>query len=138
MGDRRASRCTPVPARAGFEVLFGASLALAPLPAPTPANLAAVRDALTTWGVTTVVIPDQPGLPVYEQGRSPTYAVGLMTAAIGIAPAYDHAAWVWSSVPRRTVPLLVSSAAFTACTTGSVAADPRPESVPECVLRSAR
>ncbi len=125
-------------AQAGFEVLFGASLALAPLPAPTPANLAAVRRALTTWGVTTVIIPDQPGLPVYEQGRSATYAVGLMTAAIGTRPAYDHAAWVWSSVPRSTAPLVVSNAAFTACTTGAVAADPRPESVPDCVLGSAR
>ncbi len=125
-------------ARAGFEVLFGASLALATLPAPTPANVAAVREALTTWGVTTVVIPDQPGLPVYEQGRSPTYAVALMTAAIGVAPAYHHAAWVWSSVPRESAPLVVPTAAISACATGAAATDPRPESVPDCVLGSAR
>ena len=85
-----------------------------------------------------MVVPDQPGLPIYEQGRSPTYAVALMTAAIGVAPAYDHEAWVWSSVPRSSPPLVVSTAAFTACTTGAAAVDQRPEAVPDCVLGSAR
>ena len=78
------------------------------------------------------------GSPIYEQGRSPTYAVAFMTAAIGVAPAYDHEAWVWSSVPRSSPPLVVSTAAFTACTTGAAAVDQRPEAVPDCVLGSAR
>ncbi len=125
-------------ARAGFEVLFGASLALAPLPAPTAANLAAVRTALAVWGVTTVVVPDQAALPVYERGRSAAYAVALMTASIGVRPAFEHSAWVWSSVSPTPAPVAVSAAAFRACTIGAVAADPRPEAVPDCVLGSAR
>ena len=63
-------------ARAGFVVLSRASLPLGPAPLPTRPNLVAVRQALALWRVTTVVVPDQPGLPVYEQGRSPPMRSG--------------------------------------------------------------
>lgn len=123
-------------ARAGFEVLFGASLALGAPPAPTSANLAAVRHALVAWGVTIIVVPVQEDLPVYEQGRSSAYAVGLLTAAMGRPPTYRHSAWMWSSVgsTARDVPMTV--AAFDHCTIGAVASGPSPSAVPGCILRS--
>ncbi|HVB92854.1 MAG TPA: hypothetical protein VND67_00935 [Acidimicrobiales bacterium] len=129
-------------AEAGFEVLFGASLALGPPPGPSAANLAAIRQALTTWQVTMVVVPDQPGLPSYDQGRSPAYAVGLMTAALGRPPHLDHSAWVWSSVGTRTPPPAIPMGAgrFEACTTGpaagSASATAR-RAVVDCVLAAA-
>ena len=56
-------------ARAGFEVLRRVTGAGVP-PAPTSANLAAIRQALVAWGVTIIVVPVQEDLPPYEQGRS--------------------------------------------------------------------
>ncbi len=103
------------PARAGFEVLFGASFPLVPAPVPNRSTLAAVRQALRLWEVTTVVVPDQPGLPPYEQGRSAAYAVGLFTAALGRPPVYQHAAWVWAGVSHMGAPVPMTAAAFGAC-----------------------
>jgi hypothetical protein len=106
-------------AEAGFEVLFGASLALGPAPGPSAANLEAIRQALAVWQVTMVVVPDQAALPSYDQGRSPAYAVGLMTAALGRPPRYDHSAWVWSSVNSSASPAIPMDAIrFDACSTG--------------------
>jgi hypothetical protein len=69
--------------------------------------------------VTMVVVPDQPALPSYDQGRSPAYAVGLMTAALGRPPRYDHSAWVWSSVNSSASPAIPMDAIrFDACSTG--------------------
>ncbi len=121
-------------ARAGFDVLFGASLALGRAPGPSPANLAAIRQALAVWGVTTVVIPDEPAAPPYDQGRSTSYAVGLLTAVMGRRPAYEHAAWVWSSVAVKGTPIPMTASAFDDCTTGAVASLPSRQAVPTCVL----
>jgi hypothetical protein len=123
-------------ARAGFEVLFGASLPLGAPPAPTRANLAAIRHTLVAWGVTIIVVPVQEELPVYEQGRSSAYAVGLLTAAMGRPPTYDHSAWVWSSVGSASRAVPMTPAAFDHCTIGPIASDPSPSAVPDCVLRS--
>ena len=101
-GRRRGARGPARPGRGRPGRLRGAVRRLLPprgaAPRPTAANLAAVRRALADWRVTTVVVPDQPDLPLYEQGRARAYAVGLFTAALGEAPTYDHSAWVWSAV----------------------------------------
>lgn len=125
-------------ARAGFAVLFDASFSLAPPATPTPANLAAIRSALTVWGVTTIVVPDQPELPVYVLGRGPAYAVGLFTAAMGRPPTYSHSAWVWSGVSVRGPAVPLTDARFAACTSGAAAVAPSPQAVPDCVLGSGR
>jgi hypothetical protein len=119
-------------AKAGFQVLFSASLPLGPAPGPSPSNLAAIRAALTSWEVTTIVIPDQPNLPRYMQGRSSAYAVGLLTAAMGEPPNYSHSAWVWSAVAVQSQPFTISPASFDACVNGSVS----PKTVPGCIARS--
>ncbi len=118
----------------GFTVLSGASLPLGPPPLPTPANLTAIRGALATWQVTTVVVPDQSGLPAYDRGRTTAYAVGLFTAALGTAPRYAHSAWVWSSVRTAGAPVPVSTPRFTACTAAGPAAPTDPGAVPACIL----
>ena len=121
-------------ARPGFEVLSAASLPLGPAPDPTPANLAAVRQALALWRVTTMVVPDQPELPVYEQGRSTAYAVGFLTAVLGVAPVRDRAAWVWGSVASAPAPVPVAPAEFARCTAGPAASAAGVRAVPGCVL----
>ena len=133
-------------ARPGFEVLSGASFPLGPAPDPTPANVAAVRQSLALWQVTTLVVPDQPELPVYEQGRSAPYAVGFFTAVLGTAPAYEHSAWVWETVRTAPQPVPVPGDRFAACTTGTTgtpgttgttgrpASSGDPLAVPRCIL----
>ena len=121
-------------ARPGFEVLSAASLPLGPAPSASPANLASVRTALDLWRVTTMVVPDQPGLPVYERGRGPAFAVGYWTAVLGEAPVYEHSAWVWNSVAAAPAPVPVSDPAFVGCTTGAPATAVGRQAVPSCIL----
>ena len=124
-------------AKAGFNVLFGASLPLGPPPGPSEANLVAIRQALAIWQVTMVVVPDQPALASYDQGRIPAYAVGLMTAALGRAPHFDNSAWVWSSVntDMAPLPIAMSETRFDACTTGAAAVAASHHAVSDCVLQ---
>jgi hypothetical protein len=122
-------------AKAGFEVLLDASLPLGAPPGPSPSNLAAIRAALEMWKVTTVVVPDQSVLPLYERGRSNAYAVGLFTAALGRRPVYGAGAWVWSvASDTAAAPVSLSDAAFATCVTGPPSTTPSPEAVPTCVL----
>ncbi len=124
-------------ARPGFEVLSAASLPLGPAPLPTAASLSAVREAMRLWRVTTVVVPDQPGLPVYEQGRSGAYASGFFTAVLGTLPTHVDDAWVWDRAGGAPPAAPVSAAGFTRCTTGATAASPDRLAVPVCVLAAA-
>ncbi len=121
------------PERPGFEILSRASLPLGPPPLPTATNLLAIRRALRGWGVTTVVVPDQPGLPTYDRGRSVGYAVGLFTAAIGNAPARQAQAFVWTLEPTLHAPIPMAAASFAHCAGGALPGS----SVAACVLRSA-
>jgi hypothetical protein len=125
-------------AEPGFRVLVDASLPLGPAPGADPTTLAAVRRALAAWEVTTIVVPDQPGLPIYDQGRSPAYAAALFTAVVGRPPRYVASAWVWSGVTRPGAALVVPSAAFALCTTGPPAHSASPLAVPDCIIASAR
>ena len=123
-------------ARPGFEVLSAASLPLGPAPVPTPAAVTAVRRALALWRVTTMVVPDQPGLPVYDRGRGAPYAVGFLTAVMGAAPVYRHSAWEWDTVATAPAPVPVGAVAFARCTSGAVAQSTGPMAVPQCILSS--
>jgi hypothetical protein len=121
------------PEAPGFDVLARASLPLSPPPLPTTTVVRSVRQALAGWGVTTVVVPDQPSMPTYNRGRSVPYAVGLFTAVLGEAPDLQASAWVWHSVGRAGPPVPLSPAAFDACTdvTGTAASG---SAVAACVL----
>ena len=130
-----------VGARAGAEEIANrdlgrASLLLDPAIAYSPGTIAAVRAAIFHAGVTRVVIPDQPELPLYEQGFHPSYAVGLMTAALGSAPRMEASAWVWT--PSASVPALtIAPSAFTSCVGPLARAPGAPEAVPDCLVAAA-
>jgi hypothetical protein len=121
-------------AKAGFQVLLDASLPLGPAPVPSRSNLAVIREALDLWEVTTVVVPDQDALPLYERGRSNAYAVGLFTAALDRRPVYRDSAWVWSAGSDPSPPMSVTDTAFTACVTGPPSTAASPQAIPTCVL----
>ena len=123
-----------VPARAGAHqraalVLDEGSLGLGPPPAISAGNVSSVRDALGAWGVTTIVVPLDRDLPVYERGRSRAWAVAFLTAVEGRAPRLEHSAMVWQVSPTGTSSQLPSA------TTLGCEAQPIAE-VPGCVLRS--
>ena len=82
----------------------------------TPAKIADVRSALHNWGVTMVVIPDNEGLPYYEQIPSVTIAAALITAATGRLPVYADGAWVWKAVNHLGPSIVTTSAKFSLCT----------------------
>ncbi len=84
-------------------------------------DIESVRQALHGWGVTTVVIPDQPALPSYDQIPSVTYAAALITAATGQPPLHQANAWVWTGVNRAGAPVFLSTARFSVCTNGVTA-----------------
>jgi hypothetical protein len=87
-----------------------------------------------SWGVTRVVIPDQPELPLYEQGFHTAYAVGLITAALGVGPRYQARAWTWAVGSALSPSVDIAPAAFQACVgTGNYPTGP-PGTVPDCVL----
>lgn len=83
-------------------------------------DVRAVRQALDGWGVTTVVVPDEPGLPAYDQIPSVTFAAALLTAATGRLPTHQAGAWVWSGLSPGggSASSPAGSAQLTACTSG--------------------
>lgn len=120
----------------GYNVLARAALPLSPAPQPTGANLRAIRQAMAGWGVTMVVVPDQPALPSYDRGRSVPYAVGLFTAAMGSPPTRQASAWVWDHVGTAGPPIIMTSPAFATCV-GSDGGHLSGAAVAACVLHSA-
>jgi hypothetical protein len=129
-------------AAAGFHVLtllgFGVSPAV---PVGTPAQMAAVRHALTVWQVNTVVIPGDPGDPSQHGGRDPTYAAAFMTATLGRPPKIEAGAWVWNHLqPGSVDSFRVAAGTLAACVreseggSGHKVANLR---VADCVIRSA-
>ncbi|HEY5246407.1 MAG TPA: hypothetical protein VIJ60_12125, partial [Acidimicrobiales bacterium] len=125
------------PEKAGFEVLSSLGFGLTAPPSGTPAQLAAVRQALRGWGVTMVVIPQQPGVPAMLRGRDPVYAAAFMTAALGVEPTFQADAWVWSDVDLARGALVLPSGTLGNCELAT-AHDRRagPDAVPACVVRA--
>jgi hypothetical protein len=121
--------------RAGQAALTDATFFFSPTQAITGAGAVAARQALHGWGVTTVVIPDQPRLPAYERIRSVTRAAALVTAATGTRPVHQADAWVWSDVGRPGPWTGPTTAALSRCTAG-VGYDgvPAVETATACVL----
>jgi hypothetical protein len=100
------------------------------------AAVAAVRRSLDTWGVTTVVLPDQPGLPAYDRVASVPEMAALVTAATSSMPDRVDGAWVWSDVGGRRTASSPDAAVLRRCVRS-----PAPQDVPSvasCVLQSAR
>lgn len=126
------------PERNGQAVLASISYRFGPQPRIVPENILAVRDALNKWGVTIVVLPDQAGLPEYDDVPSVPTVAAVMTAATGALPVRMDNAWVWSDATGRpaVIPSSSGSNAIARCT--SNASGPTTESVPavaRCMLR---
>lgn len=116
-------------------VLGNASLFLDPATAFTASTVAAVRQALVAWGVTKVVIPDQPDLPAYEQGFHTAYAVGLITLALRTRPEVHAEAWTWNVGPAVPSPPPIDPATFRSCVGAHNYPTGPALSVPDCVLQ---
>ncbi len=89
-----------------------------------PGDVAAARSALDGWGVTMVVIPDQPGLAPYDQVAWVPFAVGLITAATDRPPVRQAGAWVWAGVGSAGSPADPTSQEFDRCTALGRPGDP--------------
>jgi hypothetical protein len=91
---------------------YGTSLNL------TRSDFAAVRQALSEWGVTTVVLPDQRKLPPYDQVASLPKMAGLISAATGVQPRLVANAWVWDDVNVSAPRSYPSAARYSECVSG--------------------
>ena len=101
-----------------------------------PGDVAATRAALVDWRVDTAVLPDQPGLPAYDQVTSVPYAVAFLTAVTGRTPRRVAGSWTWPHVstdlPTGPGP---APAAVDACVSlGSNGSPAAVERVAACVL----
>jgi hypothetical protein len=100
----------------GSAVLSYASEVVSPrVRETTGRDIANVRQAIKAWGVTMVVIPDQPDLPVYDQIGSVTSTAALIAAATGVAPIHQANAWVWRRVDYAPNPPALSASVLAKC-----------------------
>lgn len=112
-------------------IMTDLTLAGAPEPIGTPAQIAAVLHALRTWRVERVVIAGR--------SRDPVYAAGFFTMVLGVAPDEEAGAQVWSmrdGVPAATP---ASGASLLQCREGADAVPPagRAAEMAHCVLAGA-
>ena len=104
--------------RAGATVIAAVSTSSNGQGSAKPGDIRAVRMALDDWGVTTVVIPDQPALPAYDQIPSVTYAAAVITAATGELPIHQAGAWVWTGVDEAVTGPPLTSSSVAECAKG--------------------
>ena len=102
----------------GQTVITEVTFAYRSLPVVTSADVAAVHRALSEWGVTMVVLPDQPELPAYDQVASVTGMAALIAAATGARPAHVADAWVWRAIDRDVPRAFPDAATYARCTAG--------------------
>ncbi|MFZ0664205.1 MAG: hypothetical protein WAM97_00505 [Acidimicrobiales bacterium] len=124
---------------AGFDLITQASLVFSPPPPATQNNVRAVREALTGWNVSQIVVPDPSSVePFYDRGGSTAWALGMFTLAVGRPPAFTDDAWVWSEVRSPGRRLVVSPGQFARCTAGSFNEVSRYLAVSGCIISAAR
>jgi hypothetical protein len=102
----------------GQNVITEVTFAYGSRPTVTSADIVAVHRSLSEWGVTTVVLPDQPELPTYDQVASVTGMAALMAAATGARPVHIADAWVWQRVDQDVPTAFPDASQYAACTSG--------------------
>jgi hypothetical protein len=102
----------------GQDVITQVTFAYGSTPNLTRSDFAAVQRALSEWGVTTVVLPDQPKLPPYDQVASLPKMAALISAATGVRPVLVARAWVWDDVNGRAPSSYPSAATYSECVGG--------------------
>ena len=119
------------PPRSARRILTNLTVAGAPLPTGTAAQLATVRRALAAWQVDEVVITGA--------SRDPVYASGFFTMALGVAPVFVRGAWVWKLQPGGVTTPPATGSSLSRCR--GFAAEPGEQAVPlsmaDCVLFAA-
>ena len=98
-----------------------------------PDSLAAMRRALQQWGVTAVVLPDQPGLPIYDRVTSVPFVAALMAAVTGRAPRHEAGTWVWTVTNHNPHPDLTVAALARCASDFAVLQSETVERVVSCV-----
>jgi hypothetical protein len=118
--------------RAGFDTLSATTLSFSQFSSRfTTQQISGVRRALLDWGVTTIVVPDQPRFPRYELGSHTAVAVALFTASTGNVPRFVDRAWVWTAVNGRQ--RSITPDAFRSCVGFTNFAHGPSLAVPRCV-----
>jgi hypothetical protein len=84
----------------------------------TPDQVATLRRALDAWGVTEVVLPDQTGVPPYNQVVPVTTIAAVISAAVDGRPVYQDSAWVWSDVHSAPPAKVPEGGRLTTCVSG--------------------
>ena len=102
----------------GQNVITKVTFAYGSSPNVTSSDIVAVHRALSEWGVTMVVLPDQPELPSYDQVASVTAMAALISAATGARPTHVADAWVWRRVNRDNPVAYPDGPQYAQCTTG--------------------
>jgi hypothetical protein len=104
-------------------------------PAIVPQQISALRQSLDRWGVTMVVIPDQPGLPTYDQVIPVSSIAMVITAAVGERPVRQNSAWIWPEVEKAPPPRIPSANRLSECGIGRPSRDVGAvDAATECVL----
>jgi hypothetical protein len=126
---------TPQEVTRGSLVINAASFSFGAVQTVSAHDIASVRSRLRAWGVTMIVIPDQPGLPAYDRIPSVTIAAALITAATRELPIHQADAWVWTDVNHSGSAIGVSAQRFAFCTTGmATQGSPAVKHATSCVL----
>jgi len=102
----------------GQNVITKVTFAYGSSPNVTSSDIVAVHRALSEWGVTMVVLPDQPELPSYDQVASVTAMAALISAATGARPKHMADAWVWRQVNHDNPQAYPDAARYARCMSG--------------------
>jgi hypothetical protein len=102
----------------GQDIITKVTFAYGSSPNVSSSDIVAVHRALSEWGATMVVLPDQPELPAYDQVASVTKMAALISSATGSRPTHVADAWVWRSVNRDDPVSYPDAARYERCTNG--------------------
>ena len=102
----------------GQRAITDATFFFSPVQDITSTGAMAAAEALRRWGVTDVVMPDQPRSPDYDRVRSVTDAAVLITAATGVLPVFEERAWVWHGIEEQRAWTVPSTTVIDQCLAG--------------------
>jgi hypothetical protein len=117
-GGGPAARSSPAGAQAEGQRIVASLSVPVPMESITSHEIQVLRQALGQWGVTMVVIPDQSGLPAYDQVTPVSQLAAVLTAATGERPTLQASAWVWSGVNRAPPLIMTSGQQLAPCVSG--------------------
>jgi hypothetical protein len=81
----------------GFTWIAHVSYTDDPYEAVTGRDTQSVHRALSKLGVTKIVLPDESGMPVYDDVLSVPGAAAIITESTGELPTFQSGAWVWDT-----------------------------------------